>query len=110
MAKGWTEERRKQQAERIRRTRPWEKSTGPKTAAGKKRSSLNAWKHGGRCRVMDEYRHLLALNRVFVKQFVSLYKMELETEWQANELKELRAKAKKINRVPHPARQNRRRN
>lgn len=28
------------------RTRPWESSTGPKTANGKARSRLNGWKHG----------------------------------------------------------------
>ena len=44
--KGWTEERRKAQAERIRQNKPWEKSTGPKSKAGKARSSMNAFKHG----------------------------------------------------------------
>ena len=29
-----------------RRDRPWEKSTGPRTADGKRRSSQNAWKRG----------------------------------------------------------------
>ena len=31
-----------------RRTRPWERSTGPRTAQGKARSRMNAWKHGER--------------------------------------------------------------
>ncbi len=53
MSKGWTEERRKQQAERIRQTRPWEKATGPKTEAGKDRVSQNALKHG---RYTEEYK------------------------------------------------------
>ena len=35
MANGWTPERRARQAELIRQWRPWEKSTGPKTEAGK---------------------------------------------------------------------------
>jgi hypothetical protein len=39
---GWTCERRARQADIIRRTRPWTRSTGPKSAAGKKRSSQNA--------------------------------------------------------------------
>ena len=30
--------------------RPWERSTGPRTPAGKNRSSRNAWKHGWRSR------------------------------------------------------------
>ena len=46
MANGWTPERRARQAELIRRWRPWEKSTGPKTAAGKATVSQNAYKVG----------------------------------------------------------------
>lgn len=38
----WTAPRRAQQADIIRRTRPWTRSTGPKTPAGKKVSSKNA--------------------------------------------------------------------
>lgn len=38
----WTPERRARQADRIRQTRPWRHSTGPKTSAGKKKSSQNA--------------------------------------------------------------------
>lgn len=38
----WTAERRARQREIIARTKPWEKSTGPKTAEGKARSSQNA--------------------------------------------------------------------
>lgn len=42
----WTPERRAKQAELIRRLKPWEKSTGPKTAAGKAKASRNSRKHG----------------------------------------------------------------
>lgn len=38
----WTPERRARQAERIRQTRPWEHSTGPRTPEGKAVSSQNA--------------------------------------------------------------------
>lgn len=41
MSDGWTPERRARQAELIRTWRPWEKSTGPRTAAGKQASSKN---------------------------------------------------------------------
>ena len=41
---GWTPERRARHAAAIRRWAPWTKSTGPKTAAGKARSSRNAAK------------------------------------------------------------------
>lgn len=42
----WTPEERTAQAALIRAQKPWEKSTGPKTAEGKKRSSRNAVTHG----------------------------------------------------------------
>ena len=42
----WTDEARARQAEQIRKTRPWDHATGPKTPAGKKRSARNAYKHG----------------------------------------------------------------
>lgn len=45
---GWTPERRAKQAERIRQWRPWEKSSGPKTEAGKAIASRNADKGGTR--------------------------------------------------------------
>ena len=48
MANGWTQERRARQAELIRQWRPWEKSTGPKTAEGKTVVSQNAYKGGWR--------------------------------------------------------------
>lgn len=50
MANGWTPERRARQAAAIKRWKPWEKSTGPKTDDGKHASSLNAVKHGLRSR------------------------------------------------------------
>lgn len=40
----WTEERRQRQRELIRQWRPWEKSTGPKTAEGKLAVGQNAYK------------------------------------------------------------------
>ena len=40
----WSPERRARQAEAIRRWRPWEHSTGPRTADGKARSARNAFK------------------------------------------------------------------
>ena len=43
---GWTPERRKSQSQRIRAWRPWERSTGPRTAPGKAASAQNALKHG----------------------------------------------------------------
>lgn len=39
----WTPERRARQAELITAAKPWEKSTGPRTEAGKAKSSRNAY-------------------------------------------------------------------
>jgi hypothetical protein len=48
MANRWTLKRRERQAKLIHRWKPWERSTGPKTAAGKARVSRNAHKGGTR--------------------------------------------------------------
>lgn len=53
MANGWTPERRIRQAELIRKWRPWEKSTGPRTKVGKAAVSQNAYK-GGTWRLLRE--------------------------------------------------------
>jgi len=44
MPNGWTDERKAKQAEAIRRWKPWERSTGPRTVGGKAASSRNAFK------------------------------------------------------------------
>jgi len=55
----WTEEARAKQRKVIMKSKPWKKATGPKTAEGKKISSQNALKHGGRTKDMDEICHFL---------------------------------------------------
>jgi hypothetical protein len=44
----WTTARRVQQAALIRRVRPWERATGPRTSAGKTVSSKNGMRPGSR--------------------------------------------------------------
>jgi hypothetical protein len=77
--KGWPPRRRAQQAANARRTRPWTRSTGPRTAEGKARSSLNALKNGAYARaakaakgfLWQQKRFLSALNialRLHAKQ------------------------------------------
>lgn len=62
MAHGWTQERKAKQRKAIYAWRPWEKSTGPKTAGGKAAVSGNAFKHGGRSRsLLREIRDLRKL-------------------------------------------------
>jgi len=58
MANGWPPERRTRQTELIRQWRPWEKSTGPKTEAGKGKVSRNAYK-GGTWRLLRELSRVL---------------------------------------------------
>lgn len=53
--KTWSPERRAKQAELIRGTQPWLKSTGPRTEEGKARSASNALKHGFRSRAFIEH-------------------------------------------------------
>jgi hypothetical protein len=43
---GWTVERRTRQSALIRKWRPWESSTGPRTAKGKAAVRLNAYSGG----------------------------------------------------------------
>jgi hypothetical protein len=45
MSNGWTPERRQRQSEMIKQWKPWEKSTGPRTEAGKQISAVNAVKY-----------------------------------------------------------------
>lgn len=58
MANGWTPERRVRQAKAIRRWRPWEKSTGPKTPTGKSIVANNAAKGREREKVREMARFI----------------------------------------------------
>lgn len=67
--KGWTPERRAAQRARILALKPWEKSTGPKSAKGKTISSLNARKHGRYDKENAEIVRLLIRQNKFIKDF-----------------------------------------
>jgi hypothetical protein len=59
MANGWTDQRRAKQAKAIRGWRPWEQSTGPRTADGRARASQNAYR-GGHRQAQRQFARLLA--------------------------------------------------
>ena len=94
MAKGWTKERRERQAEAIRNNKPWEKSTGPKTEKGKRRSSMNAYKHGGRSKKMADISKVVALNKEFVHLFKFIFSDDDAGLLDSNELIKYLAKSK----------------
>ena len=52
-AAGWTPERRKKQSEAIRRWKPWQQSTGPKSPEGRALVARNAWTGGHRAQLRE---------------------------------------------------------
>lgn len=58
----WSQERRERQRQAIRRWRPWDKATGPRTEKGKARSSLNA-KRQSELQEAQTYLRLLQMRR-----------------------------------------------
>ena len=64
---GWSVERRRKQAEAIQKWQPWRKSTGPKSRRGKSNTARNAQKHGLRGQDWQDFLHLLARQRLFVR-------------------------------------------
>ena len=69
MKRGWTLERRQQQAALMRTLKPWLRSTGPITAAGKARAARNAYKGGLRAQLRRLRR---ALNEAAQSQRVAV--------------------------------------
>ncbi len=63
MANRWTPERRARQAALIRTWRPWERSTGPRSAEGKARVARNPYKGGDREQLRALFRELNAALR-----------------------------------------------
>lgn len=66
MPRTWTEEQKRKQAEKIRKWKPWEHSTGPKTAEGKERCRYNALKEGTYTAQWPAVRKALRLQKEFM--------------------------------------------
>ncbi len=79
MANGWTPERRARQAELIRSWRPWERATGPRTAEGKARTSLNAYKGANRVKTRALAR---AIGVLLDENAASLKQIPQCVDWQ----------------------------
>lgn len=67
-ARTWTPEQRQQQAQAIRRWKPWEQSTGARTDAGKARISRNAYTGGEWLKLREAVKTLNAMLREHKKQ------------------------------------------
>jgi hypothetical protein len=67
MTTSWTPERRAAHRAAIQNWKPWTKSTGPRSAEGKKRSSMNAFRNGGRTVHILRLKALLAHHRQWLR-------------------------------------------
>lgn len=64
----WTEENKQKARERMYREKPWEKATGAKTEEGKRKVSMNAYKHGRYSKAMKEIDKIVYELKKEVKQ------------------------------------------
>ena len=76
----WTPEEKAKQAEAIRRHKPWEKSTGPKTAHGKRRSSKNAFTGGHYTAQTRHIRKTLNAQKEFTAHLTAYYESRIMEE------------------------------
>lgn len=74
MGRIWTDDDRLKQAERIRNQKPWTKSTGPRTIAGKRASSSNSYKHGSYTTEMKQIFRYLRLQKTYIATLRFLHK------------------------------------
>lgn len=64
-ARTWTVEQRRQQAKAIKRWKPWESSTGPRSLEGKAKASVNAFTGGEQAKLRQFIR---TINQVLKEQ------------------------------------------
>jgi len=77
ITRGWNEERRQKQAKNCRKTKPWMKTTGPKTSEGKAKVRDNALKHGMRTVEAEELRRLLHIQQKMVTAIIEKNNLRL---------------------------------
>lgn len=102
-SRGWNDERREKHAAAIRRWKPWAKSTGPRSAAGKARTAQNAakpWLKRGpdyqmKQALRDHSRYLTDLNR-FITLQKSAQKNELLKKYLKNYRRALLLRGRKV--------------
>ncbi|MFQ5673799.1 MAG: hypothetical protein ACE5G9_11945 [Nitrospinales bacterium] len=80
------------QREKILQTRPWEKTTGPKTPQGRARSSMNALKHGKWSRTMAVIRKQRQTARTLKSEILELQKLRLQALNAVLEIHDLTSK------------------
>lgn len=91
--KGWSTERRKAQAKRIRQQQPWLQSTGPRTAMGKSKTRFNALKHGKRRFVWRELRHVLKRHRIMLRE------LKIWMDYREKPVKKIRLRPRKARTI-----------
>lgn len=67
ITRGWPEKRRKEQAQKVKKRKPWKNATGPKTAEGKARCAQNSTRTGLYNREMQEIRAWMRAQRRYLK-------------------------------------------
>lgn len=81
ISSGWSAERRVKHAAALRRWKPWEKSTGPRTQEGKAKSARNACKPGvAALRLLNQALSMQARYLVDYKRFMRMQKLMEENE------------------------------
>jgi hypothetical protein len=63
----WTPEARQKQRENAIKSKPWGKSTGPRTPDGKRKVSCNGFKHGLRSKEMQTLLRTMAAQSRYVR-------------------------------------------
>lgn len=67
---GWTPERRLRQSQLIHQWKPWKKSTGAKTLAGKTVSKMNAYKEGQYCADIRNAKQIIRGHEIMLLQMM----------------------------------------